>query len=74
MLIDANSFLWLVNLILTALLGMLGWFVRSIDARITKLEAVAPIQSERLATIEAHYVDILSRLDRIADKLDDLKH
>lgn len=66
----------ILSVVLTGLLGALGWFVRSLVARITKLEQDLndhKVQdASQFATLNANTDDTKRRLMSIEEKLDQL--
>lgn len=46
--------------------------IATTEAKAVKVEEVNGAQNERLATLEAHYDEILRRLGNIDDKLDEM--
>lgn len=63
---------WLMGALLSVLLLMATLESSSISAHINSLDAASKVLAERQATSEAHYTDILRRLDRLDTKVDQL--
>ena len=66
MLIDSSVINWIVG----AGLGVVGWYLKTLNTRLTELEIKGNTQSTEVATLKAHYLDIVNRLMRIEAKLD----
>ncbi len=61
-----------LNLIFIAGMAVISWFLRQLDQRIKEIELTQVAKRERLAIMEAHYTDIVVRLNRIELKMDEM--
>lgn len=67
---DADDAVRVLFGVVMLLLGGVGWFMRTLDRRLTRLEEHSPMAEQRLTALEAHYSNIMAWLARIEGKLD----
>ena len=73
MIVESTSFIeWLLNGLVIIGMSIIGWWTRNMDGRMGTYDANQIRLMERSATLEAHYGDIQSRLERIERKVDRL--
>ena len=73
MIVESTSFIeWLLNGLVIIGMSIIGWWTRNMDGRMGAYDSNQIRLMERSATLEAHYNDIQSRLERIERKVDRL--
>ncbi len=68
-----NILWWIIGTLLAVLLLVGGFILNQENNRLTAIEVYHDGAAERLAALEAHQDDIISRLDKIDGKLDKIE-